>query len=199
VYWPLWGWFQGETFYRGKPTSFYREHMKDWPASYWKPGGIGWFRERLHLERAPRPDPFVNADPGAMPVLLELLHDEDFLVRYRAVQVCAGLDTDPIAMRALAIALRDENEIVRAIAEYQLLRLGPRAVDAVPVLVEYLVDRRPKVRSEAAFLLGKIGASDKATVPALLQGLNDEDEGVRDHIAEVLRSITTETLKKKQP
>jgi HEAT repeat protein len=58
-------------------------------------------------------------------------------------------------------------------------QFGPRAEEAVPVLIEALSDRQCQDRDVAAESLGKIGRRPQQTVPALVQALRDPDDRVR--------------------
>jgi hypothetical protein len=79
------------------------------------------------------------------------------------------------AVPKLIDALRKNNgpdERVRAARV--LARIGPEAVDAVPMLTTALSDEDPHVQKAAARALGQIGPAAAEAVPALMELLNTE-------------------------
>jgi hypothetical protein len=112
VRWPVWGWLWGESFYRGWPTSYYRETLKrrcDWNNG-WSFGGVptGYRAvmatpSPLPLENCPRVAavyrrlglaprrPTVVFDLAeanrVLPVLTELLQDSDAGVAANAATI----------------------------------------------------------------------------------------------------------------
>jgi HEAT repeat protein len=75
---------------------------------------------------------------------------------------------------------------VRACAIYALGRLGPRAVDAVPVLAQRLADSLAYTAQLAADALAHIGT---ATTPALVDALKHGAPPVRGRAARALAHI----------
>jgi hypothetical protein len=80
VHWRLIGWVRGEAFYQGRPTSYWRSECQCWR---WNPPCTGpgyWCRfrsdDRYSWIEKYLPVPkmaLLQGDPGALPVLLELL------------------------------------------------------------------------------------------------------------------------------
>lgn len=125
-----------------------------------------------------------------------------------AEQLALIAPQDERAVRALVLALRDENqEVQRALrkigpidhlsaalrhrdvrirrgAAEVLGDLGPRASDAVPALVKALSDKRPVVRVRAAQALGSIAAA--SGIEPLTAALNDPSPSVRSAATESL-------------
>lgn len=134
--WAMVGLARKESFYQGRPTSYWSKEIKDWNtyllASYSpvrsSPGWKDLVPSGPHSRNADmREHPAVlEGDPRAIPVLIELLQAED-----------AG---------------------VREWAASTLGEIGPPARDAIPALSELLKD--PALRSWAAEALSNID-SDK--------------------------------------
>ena len=80
------------------------------------------------------------------------------------------------AVSALATALEDERENVRASAAYALGEIGPVAAEAVDGLVALLTDESEEVRRHATSALGLIKVPVLKTVPALVKVLEDRED-----------------------
>ena len=63
--------------------------------------------------------------------------------------------------------MADPDPRVRSLSAVALRPIGPKAVDAVPELIQALNDPVAYVRAPAADALGSIGPAAKAAVPAL--------------------------------
>jgi hypothetical protein len=120
VRWPLYGWLRGEAFYRGMPTSWWRNECQCWK---YRPIHFDgeWVRDRSQGwlsfidNYLPAPEmPLFSGDPAALPVLLELLAFAD-----------TDVSCELVAIEALHI-------------------LGPKAKPAVPMLVD-IIRRRRKI------------------------------------------------------
>lgn len=89
----------------------------------------------------------------------------------------------------LAPYLRSERIGTRRRAALALSRLGPEAVDAVPMLCETLHDDETLVRFWAAKALGNIGPEARHAAAALRQLLDDTDPNVRWEATAALAKI----------
>ncbi len=69
--------------------------------------------------------------------------------------------------------LQSTDPAVRKSAAQALWKMGPRAKEAIPALIEALGDREPEVRGLAARALGQMGAEAKDAAPALSEMLGD--------------------------
>jgi hypothetical protein len=180
VRWPLRGWVRGESFFRGRPTSYWSREVKDWMASqdwgcippprlHTLPEVLGYDRTDW-LERRLGIPPRVGADAPclwegdrkAVPVLVELLKDKDTSV---AAKAASGLG-----------------------------RIGPEARGTVPALIKVLVATGADeiyFREEVVQALGRFGRDARAAAPALRKVSQDEREhvDVRCLAAEALKAI----------
>jgi HEAT repeat protein len=115
--------------------------------------------------------------PGAVPGLVELLHDADDEVRGQALTALrAHGNAARIALLPLVHVVRydvDPKNRIKAAAALALL--GPTATKAVPALMRALSDRSPKVQRAAVRALGVIGPDARAAVPLLCRQLPRED------------------------
>jgi HEAT repeats len=144
----LWGVFvlacllRGEHFYLGRPTSYWRTTVRWWDW-YYNPGS-GGSNLRLHDvdELLFRDGPgaglspaIYRGSPDAVPVLLDLLRDNDPKVREEAVWILAKVGTaSPAVVPALAGALSDEHHWVGEAAADSLHHLAQRSEEARSVL-----------------------------------------------------------------
>lgn len=105
VHWRMIGWSRGEAFYQGRPTSWWRDEIKQYDVVHFSTGDIYWMREPSwwktwwlthissdSIEFASRADPaLLGGLPETIPVLIELLEDEDDDVRYLAIHAFARI------------------------------------------------------------------------------------------------------------
>jgi hypothetical protein len=126
VRWRLWGTLRGESFYRGRPTSYWSREVSRCPkTSDYRCSLAGlWHAPRVpatrvdgvkavfglpHTVTSPR-FPLRDDDPSAVPVLIDLLKDPDPGVRMYAAESLGGLGTAAAAaVPALTESLRDED------------------------------------------------------------------------------------------
>jgi HEAT repeat protein len=153
------GWLRGERFFAGRPTSYWSKVIRD---------DVGRFGEAVGLGFAQEPD------PSAVPMLIELLEDEDDEVRFAA---CWALGANGIAARpaipALLEMLGHSNLFYRRNASHTLALIGPDA-SGLNTLIEALKEEDPWVNYHAAFAVGKIGPQAKLAVPALRDLMNSK-------------------------
>jgi HEAT repeat protein len=217
---------RGEHFYGGRPTSYWsrqvREWIKDWQRGQrWTPP---WPERVLHFLRFRSdiriPAVLQDVSPGLLPVLSDLVEDEDRDVRLWALRHLAVIDSDssviiaalgngeqevrftaavllgesksrnPDVMLALSHALGDNSVEVRHRAAYALVNLGPEA--ALP-LVRVLDDPDKHIRQIAWYSLRKCGGGAKPAVPRLVEmALKEDDKDLRSIAAWVLEDIDPE-------
>ncbi len=96
---------------------------------------------------------------------VEQLHSRDSAQRLHAAKALGDRRTEaPLAVPALADALRDEDAFVRREAAQSLGRIGPDARPAAPALMGALRDRKPDVRKAAAESLKNIDPETAARI-----------------------------------
>ncbi len=95
------------------------------------------------------------------------------------------------AVKALAQALKDQEESVATTAAFALAAIGPKAAEAVPALAAALKNDKnsEELRSRAAYALGEIGPEDKVARDALSDALADLKLSVRLQAAQALGSV----------
>ncbi len=106
----------------------------------------------------------VGTGPRVLPALVDLLKDEDSAVRYWAAVGLAALGPEAApAADALKKALNDPSPNVRFTAAGALCRLGS-CDDALPVLIQGLLDPRQVVVLHAARTLQSLGDKARSAV-----------------------------------
>jgi hypothetical protein len=204
----LLGLLRDESFYKGRPTSYWSGAIKSWAANFYAlppaplPPAPTWYgRLRAVLAGLTAADdalPGAGGDPKAIPVLIELLRDKDAVVREWAAGNLAMMPSNPEAAHtfatnlpkavpALIEVLRDEDRGVRQRAA-ECVRMwapamGTKAQAALPILTDLLRDDAPGVRWEAVAALAEIEPRAEVTVPLLLPLMADEDVFVRRRVA----------------
>lgn len=119
----------------------------------------------------------------ALSDLIDLLHDDDWRIRYRAAEALGEIRSSHAAA-PLIRALDDERDHVRYMAVKSLGALEEKA--AVPSIILRLSDENEYVRRIAAISLGKIGGED--ALSAVRNALHTEtSESVRDALRTVLQ------------
>ena len=93
----------------------------------------------------------------ALPRLISLLHDDDWVVRYRAAEALCIMK-NPGSIPSLVEALSDEKDHVRYMAAKAIREL--KAVEARDRLIAALSDENEFVRAMAAKALASIGGGD---------------------------------------
>jgi hypothetical protein len=99
LWWPVVGWWRHESFYQGRPTSYWRSELDQWYIYHQPSGGKTIWRRHDPWDHAPGwacwmardnfAPPLMDGDPAAEPVLTELLADSPDLVKRIAQE---GLD-----------------------------------------------------------------------------------------------------------
>jgi hypothetical protein len=143
VRWRVIGWWRGEAFYQGMPTSYWSRECQrwqelkitgSWPGAdrYWirEPN---WFEQHVDpiLNRAPiiwsmDPLPLLRSDPLAVPVLVELLQDADINVRRIAANGLKMIGP-PAKAATPALIQAAENEEMTWDARLALQAIDPEA------------------------------------------------------------------------
>jgi hypothetical protein len=212
VHWPLLGLLRRESFYKDRPTSYWRTEITrvDMPRS------DIWARLLGFLPRPQREQPLMDCDRSVVPVLLELLGDDDARVRNYALlalrQLILRMDPGPSpedasVQRAILRGFHDPDRQVRSIAGgclyYWDVRTRPSerpefTALVVREMIELLASGSAQDRvmaveelnKLATVRLAKVGPAVKPAVPALRRRLReDNDRWVRRCAAEALGHI----------
>jgi HEAT repeat protein len=88
-----------------------------------------------------------------------------------------------ITISELAMALKKENQSIRRVVVKTLGNIGPKAIEAVPMLVIALEDEDVYVCKAVAEALGKIGPAAAEAIPALVTTLKTGRKGNSRQIA----------------
>jgi HEAT repeat protein len=169
-----------EAFYDGRPTSFWVEALKSGDTVD-SPGGAS-----ADIGK-------VLADGGqqAVPVLVQMLRDEDQNVRFQAVLALGAMTPPPRdAVPALAEALaREEN---RGCLLLGLRILAELDTDAAVAMLASVLNGHPKMRQRiwAATELGTLGVKAQAAVPAVRDALKESKPALQLSAAQSLWRIT---------
>jgi HEAT repeat protein len=121
-----------------------------------------------------------------IPPILLLLKNEKPEVRVRAAKALGEMAQQPdlVIPNLLEIARTDAQWKVRSYAIEAVGRYGPRAVEAIPALIEALGEVRLQVR--AADALANIGVAARSAIPALVNLLSrDENEAAARYFAAI--------------
>jgi len=148
IHWGLLGWWRGEAFYRGMPTSYWVNEIEESYHGIWGVGSVKivgepiwyvetqpspWDRLRQQWLSGPAPvsqvisnSPLLADDSAALPVLLQLLRSEVVKVRRVAVSGLAAQARDrPGVVEALQDAANDPDELVQDQARQALRQQRP--------------------------------------------------------------------------
>jgi hypothetical protein len=120
----LWGLLWGEPFYQGRPTSYWSRAVREYipearagryraeqPASWVDSLKLYTYIGQPHY-RTVELFPFADVRPAAVPVLIDLLRDDDPLVRTTAARVLGVLGADARAAIPALTELRHDAEPV---------------------------------------------------------------------------------------
>ncbi|MBY0522983.1 MAG: HEAT repeat domain-containing protein [Gemmataceae bacterium] len=172
----------GEHTFDGKPTSHWRSALRQELAEARK-------------DQQPVQASLLHGGKDVLPVLIDLLGDEDLKVRRIAVQFITtqlagrpGPEALP-AVAPLTALLQDEDLLVRRRSVQALGYIGPSASDAVPAIARLLKDRDEWLAWDAAHALGNIGPNARAAVPALQEACNDPRKPVKIGARSALEKI----------
>ncbi len=125
--------------------------------------------------------------------LIEALRDSNRSVRFLALAALGRVSGDPkgtmqaspALIRALILALKNEEGNMRSSVARALGKIEPGAKEAIPALTEALKDQYGPVRTRAAESLVKLGLPDRG-LDFLIAELHDESGGHRAWAARLL-------------
>jgi len=141
-------------------------------------------------------DDLIRIGEHAVPVLIDVLKNEDWMVRQKAIEALAKIENKS-AVPYLIEALKDEYANVRFNAVKALGILGdPGAISA---LIKTLNDKSRDVREMAPVALSKIaenGVDVSTAIPALIDILRNGNIRMQYKGAEALAMIAEKTAEK---
>ena len=116
---------------------------------------------------------FMNLHPQeTKSAMLPVLRGESATEKALAIRVLGHFGQDALfALPEFMVALKDGDRALRFAAVHAIEALGPAARDAIPALIESLVD--PQTQAVAARALGVFGSESAAGVPKLVELLAD--------------------------
>jgi HEAT repeat protein len=159
----IFGLIRNESFYKGRPTSYWSPVVRAWAQSKFGIKRDPWMQKIMNIlnlrDEIAKPE-VLEGRRTAMQVLIDLLKDEDSNVRQEAAAALGNLG--PLAkpaIPALSETLNDQDSTVRYRAVEALGRIGPKAVG---VIVEALTNDDPRVRSCAEEALKKIDPEQRS-------------------------------------
>ena len=141
---------------------------------------LEFFRAAEGEARVVALDVAVQLDaPAVLPLLLELLGDEDRTVRVAAVKGLAKVGPEAAVAVPALVAMLPAPETQAAVLS-TLEALGPAAREAVPAVRELLSAPSLYIRARAVSALGKMKAEDPETIDALIAALADPSQVVQE-------------------
>ncbi|MCE5208787.1 MAG: HEAT repeat domain-containing protein [Chloroflexi bacterium] len=133
--------------------------------------------------------------PGAVDLLILAMDDEEYWVRYDAVDSLYWYGEEALpALPKLLITMKESKANMRVISAAAIGAIGPEASAAIPVLIAMVQNQQDYEKSFAVKALGKIGPLARQAVPILINLLDPDtivnDYDLRPNCIEALESIT---------
>jgi len=183
--WRLVGWVQGESFYKGRPTSYWRERVKQRKTASSSTGAATassstlWQHLRKHFAGSDITDerrPLLITrgrinipDVDALPVLIELIPDTDADIAAYTFEKLRILGQNAAAAAPALIRQLDHADLSRRLdAASTLACIGSDHPELVPILLALLQELDPDDSSSAISALGQLGPKARSAFPFLL-------------------------------
>jgi len=147
--------FEGGPRYQGLPVSYWRKSLVDWATSRGQTSSA-FLRFRMFVGLCTsRGEPAIlRGDATTLPVLLQLIRDEDNSVSNQAESALARLPASEALWRAIVGLFKEKDARVHSFARWLLFSFGRHADREVPrALRELLQSEDADVRTEAQALL----------------------------------------------
>jgi HEAT repeat protein len=117
----------------------------------------------------------LNNDPDAIPILRDLVMDQDKTIRLAAIRFLVAHGSNArLAAPDLTAALSDADPSVRIQAAAALEKITRNNELGLPVFVEALKIKDHSIRLGAACALPQLGPQDKAAVPVMIEVLRED-------------------------
>jgi HEAT repeat protein len=210
--WLVAGRLRGESFYAGRPTSFWKRSLKDFHVQISSTEFVrqnSLFTSLLDYifpkkhNKVAIPAILSQPDEQALGVLSELLNENDPDIRFQVVRCLGKLASDVhcgdvnACVAALIKYLSDPDDKVRLEAIHEIEELSKLANKAavrdalIPLLVMELQNDSKKARCQTAYLLGFLCPTSQQAADGLRRILHDADHYCRVYGAVALIKMGT--------
>src|SRR5437870_966533 len=187
------GFFNREHFYRGMPSSYWSFTIQNWSHN------IDEGRDRPapgfgtaigYLGMGGDVPPILRGGEPAVPVLCDLLKDENEFVRFKAAQSLASMGTAAKdAIPVLSDALGGRDTCVRYWASIALGRMGTEAQPVIGAMLKLTKHPDVGVRIDTARALWNLTQQPDPAVPVLMELLTPNEAPMRLQALHVLAEI----------
>jgi HEAT repeat protein len=162
--------------YKGMPVSYWRKSLLDWKKSQGRPSmPLLRLQTLLGLRSNGGQPAILGSDQAALPMLLQLIRDEDSSVSGQALYTLRNLPATKALWRAIVEMLNDKDRRVHSIAEGLLFSFGYRADrEVLSVLGELLQSEESNIRTESLNIVIRLGPDAAPVVPDLAKMLRPE-------------------------
>jgi HEAT repeat protein len=160
--------------YKGLPASYWRMSLLDWRKSQGgSPSPLTRLQTLLGLCSNGGQPAILRGDPATLPMLLQLIRDEDSSVSGEALYALKNLRATKALWRAIVEKLNDKDTRIHSIAEGLLFSFGNRAdSNVLPVLSELLQHDESNIRTESLNIVIHLGPDAAPVVPELARMLH---------------------------
>ncbi|MFH0966996.1 MAG: HEAT repeat domain-containing protein [Methanobacteriota archaeon] len=146
---------------------------------------ISGFRSQEKEHRARCMNDIVQYGKEAVPLLIDQLQDEDWKVRYRAIEALGKIQSVD-AVPELILTCSDEKDHVRYMAAKALGLI--QSQKAVPILIQLLHDKHPYTRGISSEALAAI-QDPRGKKPLEMALIEEKDPVVKERISKSLISL----------
>jgi HEAT repeat protein len=183
----LWARMRGEHFFFARPTSYWRGQIHQWVGRAWSPPAPERVLFAFGLQKDIGQPAILGGSPSALPVLLDLVRDEDVTTSELAIHAIGDLGSAAsAAIPAIEEAARDPGERLRSSTCRALVNIDPD--EAVRFFLQEMKARDDRFLTYLK-ALGWCGASARRALAEVRPLLQDADARVRSAAAESLGGI----------
>lgn len=174
----LWGYIKREPFFNGRPVSYWNKALQNQDSAM----------------QAEATQKLKDGGPAAAPILVALLTEKtstgwaSATVRVQVADLLGQMGQQEGGVKALVVALGDEDPHVRKVAATSLRTLAPASREAIPKLAATLA-AGDAASIEAARALCEFRAEASPAIPELLAALKAKDSVLRWNAAKTLGKI----------